>query len=577
MGFEELWDGFEKVCKRSNDGEQFVGAILRYFTKRQKLELDYAKALDHLADGMKEEQEIGTTKEMWTTLQAETKTLGEERTKCTEKLMDLTTTVANDLREGKRNRTVLVTRGQKLVTDLAATEAVMKKARTKYCDARKLQQKSIQTVEKAKSAGSNVAKLQKDAEKNEKRAEKSDNEYRISVNNLKGAQDKFYESDMPALLKDFQEHERMRLEKVREYIQKFIDLWTPLVPSTKSSIDRFQGKLKEVDIQSDLNLFVEQNRPESDQPPPRAQYISYDGSVVQDAGGSSSSSSSSTAPAGKEKKDKPEKTKEKPEKFRLGLGKKKDDKHEGEGEKDGKEKDKDKDKEKKREKDGKTPTKQDSSKNLNGGKIEEKEPAGGKAGGDDEDKKVAHASIATATVTINQGGTTSSTTNTDSNTGGGGSGGAGSGGAASSPSLPKSDKSDKADSELVELMTIYAYDATEDNELTFGEGEIIYLIEKDDSGWWRGRNKKGVEGVFPSNFVEVVGEEGGGASGTVDINADYTALYDYEAEDETELTIKEGEILHVISETDGWYFGTNAQGQKGNFPSNFVERLENKA
>jgi len=127
----------------------------------------------------------------------------------------------------------------------------------------------------------------------------------------------------------------------------------------------------------------------------------------------------------------------------------------------------------------------------------------------------------------------------------------------------------------VELVTIYAYDATEENELTFAEGETIYLLEKDDSGWWRGRNKKGQEGVFPSNFVEVVGEEGGtGNTGTVEINADFQALYDYEAEDENELTIKEGEILHVISETDGWYFGTNAAGQEGNFPSNFVEALE---
>jgi len=127
----------------------------------------------------------------------------------------------------------------------------------------------------------------------------------------------------------------------------------------------------------------------------------------------------------------------------------------------------------------------------------------------------------------------------------------------------------------VELITIYAYEATEPNELSFAEGETIYLIEKDDSGWWRGRNKIKQEGVFPSNFVEVVGEEGGtGNAGTVEINADFQALYDYEAEDESELTIKEGEILHVISETDGWYYGTNAQGQEGNFPSNFVEPLE---
>jgi len=125
-----------------------------------------------------------------------------------------------------------------------------------------------------------------------------------------------------------------------------------------------------------------------------------------------------------------------------------------------------------------------------------------------------------------------------------------------------------------QLVTIYSYDATEDNEISFAEGETIYLLEKDDSGWWRGRNAKGQEGLFPSNFVEVVGEEGN--SGSIEIHKDFQALYDYEAEDETELTIKEGEILHVISETDGWYFGTNAQGKEGNFPSNFVELVDNQ-
>lgn len=60
---------------------------------------------------------------------------------------------------------------------------------------------------------------------------------------------------------------------------------------------------------------------------------------------------------------------------------------------------------------------------------------------------------------------------------------------------------------------------------------------------------------------------------TVTINAEFRALYDYEAEDETELTIHEGEILFVETETDGWYYGYNKSGQRGNFPSNFVERV----
>lgn len=72
----------------------------------------------------------------------------------------------------------------------------------------------------------------------------------------------------------------------------------------------------------------------------------------------------------------------------------------------------------------------------------------------------------------------------------------------------------------------------------------------------RGKTAAGVIGVFPSNFVEIVGANssgnataGSGSGGAVVINADYRALYDYDAEDETELTIREGDILHVESET----------------------------
>lgn len=59
------------------------------------------------------------------------------------------------------------------------------------------------------------------------------------------------------------------------------------------------------------------------------------------------------------------------------------------------------------------------------------------------------------------------------------------------------------------LRALYDYDATEANELSMREGDLLVLLEKDESGWWRGRNNEGNEGVFPSNFVEVIGGEGG--------------------------------------------------------------------
>jgi hypothetical protein len=53
------------------------------------------------------------------------------------------------------------------------------------------------------------------------------------------------------------------------------------------------------------------------------------------------------------------------------------------------------------------------------------------------------------------------------------------------------------------------------------------------------------------------------------------ALYAYKAEDAEELTISEGDILTIEDEDDeGWYYGRNAQGAYGKFPSNYVELLQ---
>lgn len=52
------------------------------------------------------------------------------------------------------------------------------------------------------------------------------------------------------------------------------------------------------------------------------------------------------------------------------------------------------------------------------------------------------------------------------------------------------------------------------------------------------------------------------------------ALYDFDAQPGTgELSIKEGEILTVSRQDvgEGWWEGTNSQGQAGLFPAAYVE------
>jgi len=159
------------------------------------------------------------------------------------------------------------------------------------------------------------------------------------------------------------------------------------------------------------------------------------------------------------------------------------------------------------------------------------------------------------------------------------------------------------------MWSMYAYDATEEGELTFDEGVKVLVLAENESGWWRGRLENGQEGLFPSNFMsatpvepdtpdsepeeqpvvqnnpppanDIVVEtaqsastaaaESTESSRTVQVNKYYVAMYDYDAEDDTEMTIKEGDVLFVVTETDGWYFGTSHGGQQGTFPSNFCE------
>ncbi|GMH51430.1 hypothetical protein TrLO_g7662 [Triparma laevis f. longispina] len=51
-------------------------------------------------------------------------------------------------------------------------------------------------------------------------------------------------------------------------------------------------------------------------------------------------------------------------------------------------------------------------------------------------------------------------------------------------------------------------------------------------------------------------------------------LYDYEAADEGELTIKEGQEVSILKENeDGWWMGKGPGGEKGLFPGNYVKKL----
>ncbi|XP_075068091.1 abl interactor 1 isoform X9 [Mixophyes fleayi] len=56
---------------------------------------------------------------------------------------------------------------------------------------------------------------------------------------------------------------------------------------------------------------------------------------------------------------------------------------------------------------------------------------------------------------------------------------------------------------IEKVVAIYDYSKDKEDELSFMEGSIIYVIKKNDDGWYEGVSN-GVTGLFPGNYVESI-------------------------------------------------------------------------
>ncbi|KAL1132426.1 hypothetical protein AAG570_010381 [Ranatra chinensis] len=54
---------------------------------------------------------------------------------------------------------------------------------------------------------------------------------------------------------------------------------------------------------------------------------------------------------------------------------------------------------------------------------------------------------------------------------------------------------------IEKVVAIYDYYADKEDELTFQESSVIYVLKKNDDGWWEGV-MEGITGLFPGNYVE---------------------------------------------------------------------------
>lgn len=126
---------------------------------------------------------------------------------------------------------------------------------------------------------------------------------------------------------------------------------------------------------------------------------------------------------------------------------------------------------------------------------------------------------------------------------------------------------------------LYDYTAAAEDELTFTEDALLYVLDAEDAEWWKAKLKTGGQnesdeddegpiGLIPANYVE--------EAEPIRISK---ALYDYAKQNEDELDIEEDEMLSVYEIKGEWLLVKKYQhdgipsGQLGFVPANYVDEV----
>lgn len=155
-------------------------------------------------------------------------------------------------------------------------------------------------------------------------------------------------------------------------------------------------------------------------------------------------------------------------------------------------------------------------------------------------------------------------------------------------------------------IAMYDFNGETDEDLSFRTNDKIYLLKRLNEEWLLGRDRRGCEGMFPSNYIEVKvplqdgrlpsaassssihnnNNSSSSSSETAISHGDIShsgtdsfsnhhpkvrVLYTFNAETSEDLTIVENEYVTVLGQiTTEWLYG-EMHGQRGQFPANFIE------
>ncbi|XP_039090294.1 SH3 domain-containing protein 19 isoform X1 [Hyaena hyaena] len=120
---------------------------------------------------------------------------------------------------------------------------------------------------------------------------------------------------------------------------------------------------------------------------------------------------------------------------------------------------------------------------------------------------------------------------------------------------------------------LHSFTAETSEDLAFKRGDRILILEHVDSDWYKGRLRD-KEGIFPAVFVRPCPAEAKSMSALALKGKKAKALYDFQGENEDELSFKAGDIITELESVDDDWMSGELMGKSGIFPKNYVQFLQ---
>ncbi|XP_047422098.1 SH3 domain-containing protein 19 isoform X2 [Sciurus carolinensis] len=120
---------------------------------------------------------------------------------------------------------------------------------------------------------------------------------------------------------------------------------------------------------------------------------------------------------------------------------------------------------------------------------------------------------------------------------------------------------------------LHSFTAETGEDLSFTRGDRILILERLDSDWCRGRLRDR-EGIFPAAFVQPCPAEAKSTSAISLKGRKAKALYDFQGENEDELSFKAGDVITELESVDDDWMSGELMGKSGIFPKTYVQILQ---